>query len=295
MRFLKVFISAMFTFLFLGNVVFASTTVSLSGIQKGVGTWLWKTDLIVNETPQIISFLNQNGIDEVYLQIKKSIPNQHYKNFIRTCNENNISVSALDGSASFATPEGAYKVDAFFEWLSNYQSTAEENEKFHGVHLDVEPYLTTIWKENTPMGILYYQQFVVKARGLSDTLELPFGVDIPFWFDSRFYDNEFGVGNLAEWVIQITDSVNLMSYRDKASKILPIVETELQYGKLYNKKVVVSVNTKKSSEGNYTTFYEEGATKMNEELLALQDMLEFKEYDFSFAIHSYSHFLALKD
>lgn len=48
MRFLKVFISAMFTFLFLGNVVFASTTVSLSGIQKGVGTWLWKTDTKVN-------------------------------------------------------------------------------------------------------------------------------------------------------------------------------------------------------------------------------------------------------
>ena len=100
----------------------------------------------------------------------------------------------------------------------------------------------------------------------SAQLNLPLEADMPFWFDEITYQNTFGSGLLAEWVIANTDGVTLMAYRDSAPMIIDIVKNEIAMAEKYGKQVVVGVETGVTGEGSSITFAEEGEAFMNGQL-----------------------------
>ncbi|MFP3471655.1 hypothetical protein R0J90_16555, partial [Micrococcus sp. SIMBA_144] len=80
--------------------------------------------------------------------------------------------------------------------------------------------------------VLNYQKMVNIAVDRSNSLQLPLGMDIPFWFDEKTYNNEFGNGNLAQWVIGQTEEVGIMAYRDLAigeNGIIELVRNEMAF------------------------------------------------------------------
>jgi hypothetical protein len=262
-----------------------------------ISTWVWDTTEIVTKGDEILTFLVEKNVKTVFLQVNSDVPVEVYKAFIKSATANQIQIHALDGAPNWVAPKGINYQRAFFAWVKKYQAGALETERFTGIHLDVEPYLYSGWESNYKKTVLAYQTLVAEVIGESEQLKLPIAFDIPFWFDEKTYNNTYGKGNLASWVIQNAEHVTIMAYRDKAlgqNGIVELVKNELNEARKYNKHVTIAVETTPSSEANFVTFYEEGPEHMEQELRVVRN--HYADYSsFSgFAIHSLAGWMNMK-
>ncbi|WP_155591449.1 amidase [Lysinibacillus cavernae] len=233
-------------------------------------TWLWDTSIILEDQEKILLFLENNHVNKVYLQINQDIASNAYRHFISKATEKGIRIFALDGAASWVSADSIQSQDEFFHWLHTYNENSALSEQFSGIHLDVEPYLNSGWSLHQAQTIESYQALMVKAREKATQLQLSLEVDLPFWFDEIRYNNQFGKGLLADWVIDQVDSVTIMAYRDAAKDIISIVEHEIAYATTVDKSIVIGVETGASEEGRNITFYDNGEAYMNKQLTLVQ-------------------------
>lgn len=278
------------------NTAFANQNNS-KVTSKQYATWLWDTNQILKSQDKIINFLSTNNVKILYLQIDYNLKDEVYRSFIEKASTKNISVHALDGGADWVSDNGADSQKFFFDWLAKFQSTSSANEKFKGIHLDVEPYLNTDYNENMNRVLENYQALLLNALNNSESLGLPLYIDIPFWFDEIKYDTKYGTGSLAEWIIKNVKNVVVMAYRDSAigdNGIINAVSRELDLGKQYNTLVTIAAETQKSAEGNYVSFNEEGYNYMNKELEKVYSNYKDNSSFGGFAIHHVISWMSLK-
>ncbi|WP_077247335.1 hypothetical protein [Pseudobacillus wudalianchiensis] len=260
-------------------------------------TWLWDTQQIVTNKDQLLTFMQEHQVSQVYLQINGSISIDRYKEFIKQARLKGIQVHALDGAPSWVSSQGLSQQRSFFSWVTNYQSKALPEEQFTGIHLDVEPYLYAGWNSQYKKTVLAYQTLLLEARQSSQRLGLPLAVDIPFWFDGQSYSNTLGKGKLSEWVISNTDAITIMAYRDTAAGangIIELVRNEMNDAALKHKKVSIGVETTPSAEASFVSFYEEGESYMWEQLNSTRSYYEQLSSFNGFSIHSLHGWMALK-
>jgi hypothetical protein len=260
--------------------------------EKSYGTWMWNTQKIVESPDTIIKLLKDNKFTEVYLQIDQKLDAKYYSHFIKNANNNGIKVYALDGDPNWTLKNNRRELENFLNWVVNYNSSKVQDERFVGIHLDVEPYLLSLWKNNKIKVITDYMEYItyLKAFGAKNGLEV--AVDIPFWFDEISIPKQ--KVNLAEYVISRVDSVNIMAYRDRAQSIIDIVKNEMNYAKKYNKKVVISVETGNTSEGENITFYQEGLSFMWNELNEVDEYYKNSYNNYGFAVHYLENIMNIK-
>ncbi|AST07079.1 amidase [Anoxybacillus flavithermus] len=227
-------------------------------------TWLWNPWLFVKDENLVLSFLQEKQVSDVYVQIDEEVSIDTYRQFIRRATEKGIRVYALDGAPNWI--EHPEELERFFRWIDKYENAADVNEKFFGVHLDIEPYLHTWWRTNEQGAIASYQTVLQRGHELAKERTLRLEVDMPFWFDEVSY----GSTNLAEWVIANTDGVTMMAYRDQARDIIDIVKKEMQIARKYGKQIVVGIETGQVDEGDNVSFFEEDEAYMNKQLAIVQ-------------------------
>ncbi|MFE8701394.1 amidase [Cytobacillus sp. FJAT-54145] len=236
-----------------------------------VSTWLWDTEAIHTNKDEVLKFLITKHVNTVFLQINQDIPFETYEHFIRQARSHNIEIHALDGAPDWGKSKG--KMDNMFGWLRTYQQQAVPNEKFSGVHIDVEPYLHEQWNRNQANAVMQYQTLLIEAKKQSNRLGLPIGIDIPFWFDEIKFQNKYGKGDLASWVIRKADSATLMAYRDRVegpNGIIELIKFEVQLAQKIGKPIIIGVETGKSEEADYVSFHEEGEAYMFKQLKQVQ-------------------------
>ncbi|WP_394186666.1 amidase [Metabacillus halosaccharovorans] len=259
-------------------------------------TWLWDTNQIVTNRAATLQFLEEKQVSHVYLQINRSIKVDQYKQFIKEATSLGIKVYALDGAPEWGPSSKPFL--NFLNWVTTYQADAAEDENFSGIHLDVEPYLTSQWTTNYNGAVLKYQGVILAASDTAKSLGIPFAADIPFWFDEMNVKNKYGKGNLAEWVITNTSEVTIMAYRDKAvgpNGIIELTKYELNLAASLNKDVTIAVETMNlgSSDG-FLTFYEEGQNVMNQELTLVSEAYkEFSSFK-GIAVHHVGSWMELE-
>lgn len=284
-------------------IAFIVAIVSVLGLTMGKvdaksmqdkATWLWDTTKIVEDDSGVLSFLEGKQVKKLYLQINSDIASNDYKSFINKATTKDIKVYALDGSASWVSADGYKMQDQLFDWIQSYNENAAVTEQFSGVHLDVEPYLNSGWSSNQEQTIESYQALLNRAKGSTEQLQLPLEVDMPFWFDEVSYNNQFGQGLLADWVIDQVESVSIMAYRDAAKDIIKIVEHEIDYAKKVNKSIVIGVETGASDEGTNITFYDDGEAYMNKQLAQVHKQYANKTSYKGFAIHHVDSWMNMK-
>ncbi|MCD8501969.1 MAG: hypothetical protein LRY71_10185 [Bacillaceae bacterium] len=83
-------------------------------------TWIWDTRLIETDTRQIKEFFVENDVNVVYLQINNNLSFQSYREFIKSMNEINVEVHALEGSPEWGFLNGKDS-DQFLNWVSAFQ------------------------------------------------------------------------------------------------------------------------------------------------------------------------------
>lgn len=286
----KQLIILFFILLFLFIIVFS---LSKKGTAVPMTTWVWDTRLIENEGEQINDFFTEMNVSKVYLQINNDVSFQSYREFISEMKQINVEVHALDGSPDWGLTNNRAK-DEFLHWLSSYQQTAEPNEQFSGIHLDIEPYLLEAWETQQQLLIEQYLAVIKDVGIVAQEMEVSFGIDIPFWFDEIKFINNYGEGNLAKWLIQEVDEVTIMAYRNEAAEIIQIVDLEINWANQFNKSIIIAVETMSLPEF-HTTFYEAGIEQMHKQLDIVQ-MHYQKEKSFAgFAIHHYDSWRTLKN
>ncbi|EFI67359.1 Uncharacterized conserved protein, probably secreted [Lysinibacillus fusiformis ZC1] len=277
----------------ISSLALSSGKVDAMSIQEKA-TWLWDTSLIMDDQEKILLFLEHNDVNKVYLQIDQGIASNDYKHFISNASHRGIRIYALDGAASWVSAEGSRSQDELFNWLHTYNENSTESEQFSGVHLDVEPYLNSGWSLHQAQTIESYQALIMKASEKASQLQLTLEVDMPFWFDEVQYNNQFGKGLLADWVIDHTDSVTIMAYRDAAKDIISIVEHEIAYASTVNKSIVIGVETGASEEGENITFYDNGEAFMNEQLILVQQHFSNNDAFHGVAIHYVENWMTMR-
>ncbi|MGA9287195.1 MAG: amidase [Anaerobacillus sp.] len=242
-------------------------------MDNSLATWIWNTRDIETKSNDILQFMVEKQVTDAYLQINRSVARSSYQSFIERATSKGIRIHALDGAPNWATRKGATYQDNLFNWLESYQANVTEYQRFSGVHLDIEPYLHSGWTNNDQNTIAFYQDRLSVGKIRADSLGLSFGVDTPFWFDEISYQNRYGSGNLAEWIIQTVDVTTLMAYRDRAdggNGIITLVSNEIALAEQYGKKISIGVETGQTSEASYISFFEEGEVIMKEELLKVK-------------------------
>lgn len=257
-------------------------------------TYLWDTEILINEGEKILKFSEENNIRNIYLYINYNIENKLYRDFIKKAYSKDIKVYALNGAPNWALDITRKEVDKFYFWLTAYhKETKDKEEKFIGVHLDVEPYLISDWDKNRENILEEYQKFIIYANEKGNNENIITGFDIPFWFDEIEYNNQYGIGKLSDWVIKNATEITIMAYRDSSEEIIKITQNEIDYGEKENKKIIIGVEIYKSKEGDFISFAEEGKQYMKDELLIVTDKYRAYKYFTGFAIHDISSYIKL--
>lgn len=282
-------------------LLFIALFVFLTGFspadQKIKATWLWQTTMIASEPDHILSFAQEQGVNLLYLKIDITRKPAYYQPFIKKAHAAGVTVHALGGNPNWGLKENRSKILDLVDWVNAYNQQVSPDEKIKGIHLDIEPYLLPEWKQDQASVMRQWMDNVEAylARASADpTLEI--GCDIPFWLDKNPIPGNPQL-TITEWLIAKHDHVAVMAYRDKAegsNSISALVPQELGWADELGKKVLIAVETKQSNEGDFITFYEEGATYMNEELAKLPGLLAQHPSFAGIAIHSYEYWKTLK-
>lgn len=272
-----------------------STIIKAENITENErSTWIWNPWILVDNEINTLEFLETKQINKVYLQIDYDISKKVYQSFIEKATAKDIQIYALAGESYWITENGTEYQNQLMDWLEHYQHEATDVQRFLGIHLDIEPYDTTLWSTKQRTAIQTYQQLVVQAKKKAQSFNLPLQLDIPFWYDEILYDTKYGNGILSEWLIDHSDGVTIMAYRDNSQEIIKIAKNEIEYAKQMNKKVVVGVETLKSKEGDSVSFSEEGEAYMNRQLSKVQTYFSKKTSFKGIAIHHLESWMEMR-
>ena len=218
--------------------------------------WWWKDDLDSETIDKYLNFSESNGINQIYYSSSEF--GENTETFIKKANKKGISVFWLDGNYQWLTDEN--KKSILLQKIENYHNynATHPNAKFAGIHLDIEPHQDDNFESSRET--LIYKLISLADELKKDNTGTHFSYDIPFWLhDEITYDN---VSKPAyAHLIDIADSVVIMSYRDSASKIISVAEEELSYATSTGKTISLSVEC--GDHGDTVSFYEEGKENLN--------------------------------
>ncbi|MFD0711805.1 hypothetical protein [Paenibacillus sp. GCM10027626] len=263
------------------------------------GTWLWQSSLIVTEPDQILSFAKEHGVNLLYLKIDPTKKASYYQPFIKRARAAGIEIEALGGKASWGLTENRSQIIELADWVIKYNQTVTNAETISGIHLDIEPYTLDAWKSDQQEDVI--KQWMGNVTAYVDYIKrnssLQVTCDIPFWLDKTPVPNDSNT-SISKWLISKHDSVTVMAYRDHAdgsNSISTLVPPVMTAADALGKKVLIGVETKKSNEGDFVTFYEEGKAYMEQELNKLPKLMSaYPSYN-GVAVHSYEYWKNLRN
>jgi hypothetical protein len=271
------------------SIIMLSLANTRSALTKA--TWIWDAKQIENQTDEMIEFAEKNDINLIYLHVEPAaVAPETYRTFIEKANQAGIKVEALGGDPNWALTANRQSIDDLISWVKAFNRSAKSDERFSGIHVDIEPYLLPAWKEDQEEIVRQWLKNVsyLAAETKKDT-DLAVGADLPFWIDSvKVPGSDEKVSN---WMVQRLDSITLMAYRNQAlgqNGIVEIVEKIVDDANVHKKgSVIVGVNIMKTMEGAHVSFYEEGTEEMNNQLAILQEELSNNPAFAGSAIHDY--------
>ncbi|ASJ52410.1 hypothetical protein BP422_01955 [Brevibacillus formosus] len=271
------------------SIIMLSLANTRSPLTKA--TWIWDAKQMETQTDEMIEFAEKNEINLIYLHVEPAaVAPQMYRTFIEKANQAGIKVEALGGDPNWALTANRQSIDDLISWVKAFNRSAKPDERFSGIHVDIEPYLLPAWKEDQTEIVRQWLKNVsyLAAETKKDT-DLAVGADLPFWIDSvNVPGSDEKVSN---WMVQRLDSITLMAYRNQAlgqNGIVEIVEKIVDDANVRKKgSVIVGVNIMETMEGAHVSFYEEGTEEMNNQLAILQEELSNNPAFAGSAIHDY--------
>ncbi|MCU6712225.1 fibronectin type III domain-containing protein [Paenibacillus sp. J5C_2022] len=234
------------------------------------------------------------------------------KSFMRWAHARGLQVHALIAGGTSPAYMGAYEryhhhAVREMEQIVNYNLAAGPNERFDGINVDIEPYISPDFKDPSQFLQKEYLDGLAKmiARRDAAGIHLPFGPAIPKWYDTSAQAADIMWNGETKWLSQhiqdISDYISIMDYRDTADGSAGIIAGaagEIAYASQIGKpnSVVIGVETldiASSGDPEMISFREEGRTHMEAELDKVYAAYEADSAFGGIAVHHYDSYRLL--
>ena len=259
--------------------------------------WIWKADTVLNiqQRNELMAFAANREINTFYIDARTPVLHNQYMlaEFIRASQARGIRVELLFGKPEWALyyhhHEVLSLVDAAVGFARRYPDARPA-----AVHLDIEAHLVHQWQgdRNAVANQLLDLYEEVRRRVAPDNL--PLIVDMPVWYDQYLLPRRGQSRLMHEWIIDSSDGVALMDYRDTEARIVNDAQEELRYASATGKSMIVGVETM-CINPEQITFCEEGNGVMNAVLGRVNAQLrsQYPSYR-GVAIHHYEDYRRLR-
>lgn len=256
-------------------------------------TWLWDASIIAEQTPEIIAFTKEQGIEVIFLQLQDEVTDDAYRHFVAAAHKAGMEVHALNGHADWAYTEKREEGLAFVDKVKAYNEASAPEERFTGIQFDVEPYQLQRWEQEQSEVIAEWQDNMSAWTAAGKEAGLYMSAAIPFWLDGREAAN--GGGSLSRWIITSFDAVAIMAYRDSGQQMYDLSREELDEADELGKKVWVGAELGDTHEGEHLTFYNKTLSNMDEEIAKVFRLGKEHSSFAGVAIHHYQAWYAKKN
>jgi len=123
-------------------------------------------------------------------------------------------VEALAGRPDWAFKSNQDQIKTFISWTLQYNASVGLEERFDGLHFDIEPYLLAEWETKNKKILeewihnLRFMEQETRGSGLKITL------DVPYWLHNvKVPDTEY---SFSAWLLEKFDCLVIMDYRNHA-------------------------------------------------------------------------------
>ena len=211
-----------------------------------------------------LQFLAARGVNEVFFCVDAKMSCAELAGFVRKVRARGLRISWLAGDVSWIEPQNL-GFDETWRRYQAYQQTAPADARFDALHLDVEPHQNRKLSDARKWQL--YADFVLRATATVHKGGEKLEWDIPFWLDGLKVARDARTdASLLELVMDVSDGVVLMSYRDSAAAMLDTAREELACAATRRCRVLLGAETGKTDEGDFVSFYEEGDLALRTEL-----------------------------
>jgi hypothetical protein len=238
------------------------------------GLYIWNTSSQINSTTEVNRLINESitsQVTDIYIWAHGYLVNPtniaYMQAFISKAYCNNIRVWAMDGDRSYlADWSGPASYYNFITDVINYNSTAAVNQKFYGVHADIEPQdgqgeprssfhngIQDSGLNGSGGGVWQTSEVLDREKLMVSWLDimnysfttchanaLKFGMSVPSWTDN-YYGEEIQCSyptvhqGVYKYIMQGVDDYCIMSYRTTpgavgvGNSVIDICNGELSY------------------------------------------------------------------
>ena len=238
------------------------------------GVWWWRGEDAAKPAvaAKRLDFLAKNGVGEIYFCVDLKKYARETRSFVKAAAAKGMRVALLAGDVSWIRPGNRGFAETLLAFRA-YQRRAAPDEKFYALHLDVEPHQDP--KLQNARKWQLYADFVLRAAADVHAAGEKIEWDIPFWLDGiNVAYGDVAEAPLLDVLMDSSDCVTLMSYRDTAAAMLDAAANEIEMAKARNVRIVLGAETGETAEGGFVTYFEEGAEKMAAELAKVSAALD---------------------
>lgn len=242
--------------------------------------WVWEGPI-----DGVVEFANSKAITDLYVSAPPGFSSDaRYLPFIEAAHAAGMRVHAVAGDATWAR-----RGNDWVDWTNEVVNVGA----FDGIVADVEPYLLSEWSNARRRGRVIKTYLANLSKAHTAAGATPMLAAVPFWWDLAEFSNSDGT--LIERVMQNSDGVVVMAYRDFAEGADGIIEHadfEVDLADTLGKTVVVGVETGAASLDK-VTFAEEGETAMEAELVKVEGAFASVASYGGIAIHYYGSYATM--
>lgn len=206
--------------------------------------WVWSTEQVLKsatETRDLFAACERDRIQRLWMQAvydRVASPGNEparcvlrhtaeLRQFLKAAHQRGIAVEALDGFPEFALREQHSKLLGLVDAICAFNEQSAADSRFDGMHFDNEPYVILGWSD-PQLREEILQDFLtlnVECQRRARAAGLAFGVDIPFWWQSKSSPQAEPAGVVtfrgvrkpaSHHCIDLLDNVGIMNYRDTA-------------------------------------------------------------------------------
>ena len=195
----------------------------LAGLQGAAQTppramWLWDSSPLLADAGarrDFFAFCERQRIGIVWAQIATSAGGNgrqvdraaDWKAFVAEAHRRDMKLHALDGDPHYALRDQHTAALAIVKAVVAYNATAAPNERFDGIHFDIEPHVLLDWRVPPLRERLLeaYLELNARAAAVAHDAGLAYGVDVPFWWPATSH------------LLGFVDNVGIMDYRTTAT------------------------------------------------------------------------------
>ena len=255
------------------------------------GTYIWEANELIENGQEILAFAKEKNINWLYVRLDLQQPFSKYSSFVKQASAAGIEVHAMGGHPIWALQENSHQMLKLVNYVKDYNRSVQGDERFHGIHLDIEPYVLPGWYFDTQKVMSEWTANLdLFVRELKKDSNLQASMDMAVWLDKHKVPGEDI--SLSKWMIDRMDHVSLMAFRDTAdgsNGIAAVAKEEIAFADELGKPILISVEMKQSYEGDHITFHEEGSAYMEEELMKLPELLKESSSYTGNLVHAYEY------